>query len=1159
MSKVHKSNSDQPAVRSRSDSFVRMLELEKLYQMQRLQHDHEFSSSTSNQTRASFPSAVTNPPVPRSRRTSDYPPLSYQPQIMKANRRDPTLPALSVSIAPSPTQALTMRPTGSVEDVSLAKEEHAKTVTFSDPDEEDLSDNSSICQSPSWEKWDKKKPKKSKKGDNHKNTKESDEKALKRRSNRLVKAAPINVATSRPTTSDRPNPPPELGASVKSDQVNASAPTIEIRGALGGPATLSVESGPGTKGGRPKSRGFLSGFRSDNGNGSGVRGLMGARRGAEKGANENGPLRTAQDEAQPLGQPNVTRPGVSKNVQKSKTSPVGSMTSGSDNSLSQDKRASTLRPSSSSGHGRSQSLLSSTLNKLRGSYFSHYSSGDDSANRSSKLSNASQDTSAGHGNPVEAPNKGTEKSTGETSLLNLQDSQQSFDFAFSSDSKAVNMEPGPDIAPRGRQPRPRKIETPSPSSEQEIENSDNQRVQIETIVVPSQDAVIAAQDRQPQTVNKSQQKKLITASGNQTSTMTPHQQSGSAESGTKAIVRQNQSEEVHHLGNTHGTPANSSDKQQLNENRGKATTGVNGNVKLDVGGRRVPEDDSLSVGIYASTSRSASQSQNSLTEGRHRLPSGTNDSEAHIQPMNWPKHEVRRGTPAPKPAEDFVSFGKEVPDKSRPPQQLQRDVDFFEYFSEAYVPPVLDLRSPSEHVRVRSTTFPFLEKSDEDSRSGNPDSRSMNGYTKQTPVPNEGARRAAHAIGHHSKEIGQAPNEKKQKDSPDIVIQCSDSDIPTFERLGLSSKATKVHGGAETARSSIAHSQQTDPSRATSERSSSSTCDDSPPSPSSVTTPDSSRPQSRKGQMVSSSEASQSALTETTAPAASKTTRKTFRGPSSDQSEQTTSRTTRPDTNKDGSDWRQASSMLDLEPPPSRIRGFTATPSPGTTPTSASFVDALTPDSDEANEQDSGLSSSVRAQSAVDLNSATKLLPRGVKAQRLQLKPGAVASSASLPSSLPSDLTEEAVPRKSALKTSKNNSANGSESSATISVGGAYLQEARKAAPVATASTSRALRPPYMHKSLSGSSKSVVSSGSRAEPLAKMLVECCNCHFFHDMPSRVYECIAKPDTVVEDKLLGVSAAITRMVKCPWCAHGMTTQCCSGYAAVVYLQEKLHGK
>ncbi|KAK4128896.1 hypothetical protein N657DRAFT_564271 [Parathielavia appendiculata] len=80
---------------------------------------------------------------------------------------------------------------------------------------------------------------------------------------------------------------------------------------------------------------------------------------------------------------------------------------------------------------------------------------------------------------------------------------------------------------------------------------------------------------------------------------------------------------------------------------------------------------------------------------------------------------------------------------------------------------------------------------------------------------------------------------------------------------------------------------------------------------------------------------------------------------------------------------------------------------------------------------------------------------------------------------------------------------------------------------------------------------------TRMAPIAKMLVECCSCKFYHDMPSKIYECMAKPDAVIEDKLLGISGAITTMVKCPWCQHNMSRNCCAGYAAVVYLKEKLH--
>ena len=133
----------------------------------------------------------------------------------------------------------------------------------------------------------------------------------------------------------------------------------------------------------------------------------------------------------------------------------------------------------------------------------------------------------------------------------------------------------------------------------------------------------------------------------------------------------------------------------------------------------------------------------------------------------------------------------------------------------------------------------------------------------------------------------------------------------------------------------------------------------------------------------------------------------------------------------------------------------------------------------------------------------------------------------------------------------------------------AYLQEARHAvstsprppvvttaAPISSGSRSQThpLRPAL---------KSVTSNTSQPDtpgpkPVAKMFVECCACKFYHDMPSRVYECMARPNEMVEDRKLGVSGAITTCVKCPWCSHNMSTSCCAGYAAVVYLREKLHG-
>ncbi|KAH8766842.1 hypothetical protein F5883DRAFT_79160 [Diaporthe sp. PMI_573] len=146
-----------------------------------------------------------------------------------------------------------------------------------------------------------------------------------------------------------------------------------------------------------------------------------------------------------------------------------------------------------------------------------------------------------------------------------------------------------------------------------------------------------------------------------------------------------------------------------------------------------------------------------------------------------------------------------------------------------------------------------------------------------------------------------------------------------------------------------------------------------------------------------------------------------------------------------------------------------------------------------------------------------------------------------------------------------------------------HLQEARKAAPSSprspTAMTSgssatlfaNSIMGPPVPRSFALASHPKPSGGpaipsprhsnldtTGLKPIAKMFVECCSCKFYQDMPSRVYEAMARPEDTVRDKRLGVSGQVTTCVKCPWCSHNMSTQCCAGYAAVVYLREKLHG-
>ncbi|KAI0547097.1 hypothetical protein F4679DRAFT_555330 [Xylaria curta] len=880
---------------------------------------------------------------------------------------------------------------------------------------------------------------------------------------------------------------------------------------------------------------------------------------AEKSADENEPLRSIQYETLPVQQPNATRTASDQITPRSRKPPsIRSIISTSDHSLSsQEKRNSGIRTSTSSGHGRSQSLLSSTLNKLRGpSYLYYQPSGDDSTNDPSKDLSNSQEIGTVNGGPVEKTSGPTGKSQNGGKLSELEHPQQPFDFAFPAKQRSINTEPGPEIAPRARQPRPRKVEDQSTGFDQEINVSKPPvgRVQTESPQVLSRDtvmALVAAQERRSQTARAAQQLRSNFVSDDQIPGLMKERQNGGVGADRKTADSQNRRDEVHQSKNPRTVSTATSSEQSSNKRDGKVAQDSDQNDKLERTDGHILEDDEISIGTYASTIRPVSQShESSLIERRQQK---------QIHATMPEKLEVQPSVIAGKSVEDLITFEKDIPDTLQQPLQPRRGGDYFAPFDDPYLCPVPDLRLLNDG-KLRSPRLPFSEESDGDSGHG---SLRDQFRIEQITIASEREQRPAQVTSPQLKESGRMSNEQKPKNSPATSTQYSDSDVPAFERLGLSSKVAKILAGNEAASESTANSQQTDPSRTTSERSSSSICDDSPPSPYSATTPDSSRPQSRKGLVLPQSELSKS---ESVLGTEDQKSRKNLNGPFVEQPEESTFRRTKIDVDVNGGSWSEATSTPNFEQQPTptltKARGSAFSPSLVATPTSVSFADVMQ-NLDEEDEQDVDQQPirplAPRAQSALDLHSATKLLPRYSRPQQLQLRPNEMTSSVSLPSSPPPDLTEEVMPRKSALKMSRNNSANGSELSATISIGAAYLQEARKTAPIAATSSSRALRPHFPQKHSSGSIRSAVSAGNRAEPLAKMLVECCNCHFFHDMPSRVYECMAKPDSVVEDKTLGVSAAITTMVRCPWCAHGMTTQCCSGYAAVVYLKEKLHGR
>lgn len=121
--------------------------------------------------------------------------------------------------------------------------------------------------------------------------------------------------------------------------------------------------------------------------------------------------------------------------------------------------------------------------------------------------------------------------------------------------------------------------------------------------------------------------------------------------------------------------------------------------------------------------------------------------------------------------------------------------------------------------------------------------------------------------------------------------------------------------------------------------------------------------------------------------------------------------------------------------------------------------------------------------------------------------------------------------------------------------------------------------------SVGGPGTGSAAAATQIKPLAKMFVICCKCKFWHDLPSALYKEMAMSREIVVDEHehehdpegLGfrprdlnpkseserrgstgkVHGRIETSVQCPWCQHGMSTNCCAGWSCVVYLHERHH--
>ncbi|ORY57130.1 uncharacterized protein BCR38DRAFT_413984, partial [Pseudomassariella vexata] len=371
MAKVQNPKSDKP---TRSESLSRMLELEKKYKMQRVHGNGSGTLSPPGPSSTSSEAAQLNSSVKARRGTGGgLPPLSHQAQMTKAVRRSSALPSLSLSIPPSPTSTSTaavraddptQKPAPVPQSLKEPPREPTKTVTFSQPEEveTELSDDSSICQSPIWEGYGQRKKKAKKREAEQKKEKEREEKANKdpkKKQSRLSKAPPQDAPAAKLLLSilDRSVSTPELEPRPKLTERPLNRSTTEYPPDSMANHQHLTNQVSNVNNGKTKRRGFLSSFRSSS--------------------------RNSIDNAQAL-----KSAGADLDLAKSrKAASINSNVSASTKSMaSQEKRPGLLsRSSTSSAHGRNQSFLS----RLKGpSYLYH--NGKNSADTDTGDSDPSQ-------------------------------------------------------------------------------------------------------------------------------------------------------------------------------------------------------------------------------------------------------------------------------------------------------------------------------------------------------------------------------------------------------------------------------------------------------------------------------------------------------------------------------------------------------------------------------------------------------------------------------------------------------------------------------------------------------------------------------------------------------------------------------------------------
>lgn len=1117
-----------------------MLELEKKYKIQRLQDIGSTPPLTPLGATITRSASSAQPnPVLKARHASALPaaPRQRPHMMMKASRRASALPSLSISVPHPVSSAVAVR-TDDPEaqatpepipqrEVSKDTAERTKTVTFSEPegDEEDaeLSDQSSICQSPSWAVYgqSKKKDKKREAAEKKKEDNRQEKANRKSFTRRLSKQPPPQSAPQgRPSLSgERSQSAPDLEQYQKLSDRNLNRSgshyppdsMIHHHNLLNQPAPAENS--------KPKSKGLFSGFRlpgNSSNNSQKTESSASARASMEDVSSLRAGSAYALHKSGPRGDMDFLNPRKPPSIMSNSSSSQ----SQSSQELKQNKER------RSSNHGRSNSLLS----RLKGPsylYAKHSDSSDEvtpkrpgssekiesTEERNAVIQNVTRIAPSPKvlGSIDQREDKATRGRQLQLQAQVLQQRESSSDSEMGNLGNAQNHQSrqqiieGPSAHDGRRRPQNRKLQSGAQRS--------GASVPLPEPTSPRQfghDELRSTRGRDPRrnfahpSQPESHVQHQVATSELPSPAMSPRSNKSYASVYTDAVDQLSESQSFH--AETEGNPPAHTNASAFQPESRKGER--DGLISNRVGGK---------PGVL--------------------YPSGHEQGELRRSPR---VAEMRGQRTKPNRDDRFDEADMPPPTVVQAEDQVYRapkPSDYFTFVSESYAPPSLELRSPVEDDFQEDETAEDIYE-DEDlvwvtSTDGNEESeKSDRDHVEDQQAG--GDARAAEVC-----------------DSPTLSAHDRESYVPPLDGMGVYSAVPSTLETNKPFRVTV----EDDPSQTVSERSSSSTHNEPLHSPSTATTPDISRPQSQRGPSadISRDRANDSGLLDGRPP------KKLYR---SKMAESSVPRPKGMDANDKFGDGNASS--VDADHSDDTTRGGTPdhvlsrSSSSIRSPTLRAFAEPLLEEaeSDEGPPRRQPLAP--KAQSSIDLSTNSALLQDRYQTSALKRNKAAF-SSVSLPSSPPPELETEAPPRlRSAMKMPRQDSSGSQDSSNIVSAGAAYLKEARKAAPTPGGSSSRSVRPMFTPRTSLGPPKTGIQD-KKGDPIAKVLVQCCNCQFFHDMPSRVYECMAKPDSVIEDKLLGVSAAITTTVRCPWCAHGMTTTCCSGYAALVYLKEKLHGQ